>query len=150
MSRKREKGTPSRITISHAHSSDDPYVEILIEDESSGVVAANIKIASAELMRALGSLAYRPCVVEWGAIDKVGMVREHKEEFVPFKLDFSSKPNRDADAIAALAPFETDGWTARQGDLGNMHRYKKQDGKTGFVVSFSRFVPAKTSETDRG
>jgi hypothetical protein len=79
-----------------------------------------------------------PCNLTLRNIENVGKRREIKEERVPFRPTekYGSRAERNA-KLAALKPFEIDGWKGDIGKLGNWHY---GDSTNGYNVTFTRFV----------
>lgn len=74
------------------------------------------------------------CRFEIGAVDKAGMVREHKTMLIetgksPFNL-------KDTEREELVRQFEEDGWVGRRYDMTNHHNFKGNS----VLVHFERFV----------
>jgi len=122
------------LSISHWSGNSGRGWSIDIEDKLSGTCVVDVTISDEEFAAALGSLGARPCVMRLTP-KHAGKRGENKRERVPW--DGRAYPRDEAAERVALAPFEVDGWTARDGDLANSHN-RNSDGT--YNVVFYRYV----------
>jgi len=101
----------------------DAYMQLTIQDKTSGVQFATIEIGMAQFAYLLSGLHGIECNIDVRGLDLVGMTQEHKHEPVPVVKGLDKN---DEDAIkATLIAFELDGWVANREDLFNHHKYNK-------------------------
>lgn len=130
-----------RLIMSRALSNQEPheFMSIVLTDAMSGTRVIEARMALDESTRALTS-SNGECVFSlWG--QKAGMRREVKREkvFVPN----GPYNEREARAIAAIKPYEVDGWQGNESGAVNHHNCRKyHDGGADYTVSFIRFVEA--------
>lgn len=128
-----------RLSVTSTHELERP-LRILITDSISGCVAAHVSLSLTDFALALTGMGYVDCDLEFNDSGVVGMVAENKTELVPIPAEHPY--NREAWSIAALAPFEVDGWKAREGDITNGHNFvRTKNGMTFQRVVFFRHVP---------
>lgn len=121
--------------VSIGRTSND-IVRISFDDKDAGVTFATAEMSAADFGMAVTGLSYADAEIEARGLDFVGTRREVKEEVVP--CDWSPK-----DKAAVLAPYEIDGWVARESDLGNGHRRTRDNA--GYRVTFTRNVKKEES-----
>lgn len=141
----------ARLSISRPSGNMTPYINIEIDDETSGIRVLDLRVPYAQFTEALTNLSHRPCAMKLGHPEHVGKIHEVKEEIVEYIGDHPF--NRESAEYKAwerkvLKAYEVDGWTARSGDVVNHHRIVQHGhGKkpTKVNVCFSRLVsPNKT------
>jgi hypothetical protein len=136
-----------KISISRPHSSlvegeansRGDYIHIRIEDEKSGVAFLDIDMSMENFAYALTQSSNIPCNLTLHDIENVGKKIETKEELVPFRSGaerYGSREERNA-KLAALKPFEIDGWKGNISKVGNWHY---GDSERGYLVTFTRYV----------
>ncbi len=124
--------------------SGDDYINLELADDTSGVHFLELRADPATFMRCLAGNAYLDCHYEVRGLNLLGAHAEHKTENV-FMPDGPHKEQR-ARAIAAIAPFEVEGWGGRVSDAENWHRkvdgIEPPEGEKGhwYNVTFHRFV----------
>jgi hypothetical protein len=122
--------------------SDDRVFHLAVRDESSGVEFLDVNMTCEEFSMMLTAHHTGGIEADVRGLDRIGMALETKEVQVPF--DFYKAGigvERESHIMAALAPFEVDGWTARKSDMTNHHR---TTGKGFQRVAFSRNVPKES------
>jgi hypothetical protein len=114
---------PGKFTISRVQSNvGDDYIQIQFVEVNSGArfVAARIDLESFAL--AITGQASLPCDLDIRGLDRLGKKHEVKTEIVSYEgARFTDDLRVDPAAIAALAPYEVDGWKGRVEDLFNHH-----------------------------
>ncbi len=108
-------------------------ITIRVTDELSGTEFIEIEITAEVLGNCITGLSYQPCEFELRAAN-VGKTHEHKTEIIPFTVKDYSK--REAEARAAMKPYEVDGWKGSWSDMCNHHN----STKAGQRVTFHRYV----------
>ena len=129
-------------------------VIIELDDEVSGTRVLSARISLAEFAEALTGRGNCSITFElWPQF--VGWAREVKEEIVHTAepLYSAGRTRIHAAQRKALAPFEVDGWLARDMDIGNQHRRERdldRDGLKAYRVIFIRFIepPKDESQTE--
>lgn len=118
------------------HSDRKGTIRITLTDEASSCQAVEIEIGLGEFADCLTGLGHVGCSFEWNDSGVIGSFHQHKEESIPYP----SFRRDDTEALTTyLAPYETDGWRARRGDVFNGHRRSQ-----GMVsVTFTRYVDEK-------
>ena len=129
---------PASITITRPQYSDGrKCVNISVRDLVSGCEVLDAEIPYEQfvdgLMHGTGYME-----ADW-RIDNLGKKLEVKEEVVSYSADWK---DRVANAIAAVAEHEVDGWKGRAGDATNHHRSSIRDDTVRASVVFTRHVPA--------
>ena len=126
-----------KITISRTTGrKTENTIRIRIEDDSSSITFLETEMSLEDFALALTGQGYIDCNFELQGIQNVGMILETKTELVSLANPFIATGE---ERLAALIPFEVDGWTARYQDIKNHHRYQKD----AVSVTFSRFVDRK-------
>jgi hypothetical protein len=126
------KKLPAKLSVSRFQSNTrDNGVHIRVIDAKSHTCVLELEISVEEFGHAVLGLSERECEATW-KIENLGLVYEHKTEFVPIKKNVSKEK--------ALAKFEVDGWKGRIDDYGNYHKHAKRNGVEGFDVVFTRYV----------
>lgn len=122
-------------------------VEIEIFEKISCLYAFTATVDSEKFLAAIARGGNVPIQFWMNETGKVGATRETKTESVPFDYTKHKHPPdeyRTSEAVAALAPFEVDGWIGEERDLWNGHnRVFPRDGNKGTprqTVSFVRFL----------
>jgi hypothetical protein len=122
--------------ISHT---EPDFVQLRIVDDLSGNIICDTKILLEQFATMLFSSPASCEVTRWPNAP-IGLVRQSKTEFVPFSV---TRKYKDREKVKRfLKPFETDGWEGYPDDLFNENRLTEQDGKRGYMVTFSRHVDA--------
>lgn len=133
---------PASLTISRPQGGpDDGMVKIAIYDSVSNCQVCELTIEPAAFCDMLTGSARQPCEATWRP-QGIGKKTELKSVHVP-RIERRGTESREETGRRAIAPFEVDGWTARYGDYGNMHRFShKGSGGTGegYSVTFTRLV----------
>jgi hypothetical protein len=123
---------PARLDIMLVQRSGDDSYRIRVTDERSQCMVVELSVSLDSFALAIGGRGHVECVAEYGALDCVGWKAENKEE------DHVTAEN--------LHEFEVDGWRARKGDIGNMHR--RHTNGDGYRVTFFRHVPPEESDDE--
>lgn len=125
---------PGTVVITRQSSNTRADVIVIeLNDESSHTRCAEIRIPVEAFAYAL-TATQTDCEF-WLAPDNVGLVHEHKQEWVPLPQNGSMY---NEDPAPYLAPFEVDGWVGRKSDWGNHHRISSD--RKSVRVSFVRWV----------
>jgi len=122
-------------------------VVIEVEDEISGLIAGVVLVEPGGFLSAVARNGSIPCEFWLNQSGAVGPTREVKRVGVRFDMHKLSQP-RDTDpngyrtpaTVAALKPFEVDGWSADERDMWNLHNRIRKDKKAYQLVTFVRFV----------
>ena len=96
-----------------------------VMDKKSGTEPLEILISYEELARALTGQGRVECEAIWNT-ERLGLRKESKTEGGVTKDNIKS--------------FEVDGWKARIGDLGNIHRLNRNSKEVSYSVVFFRWV----------
>jgi len=121
------------------------FVRIELVDEGSGIAFLTGEMSLADFAAAVTGHGYMPITMETRALEKVGLLSEHKAEVVEFSgRCFRADMSSSQEAREALAPFEVDGWVARLEDLNNWHN-QLPGSPERYRVSFHRFVKRPTA-----
>lgn len=129
---------PGKLTISHPSGGGGDYIEIRVEDATSGTPFLALQVSLEAFANAITGRASQDCTLELRGLDNLGKRREVKHERVPYTRVYGAYAQLAK--AKALAPFEVDGWRGHASDLGNHH---KGSDATGYTVSFTRFVDAE-------
>lgn len=135
------------ITLTRPYGDDADYIEIQIEDSSSGIHFLSARIGYADFAKLLTGQGYMPCEFELRGIENVGKVTEIKTEsvYVP-RGDYTSRQQR---AETAVAEFEENGWTGRVSNAMNQHnRISGNAEGEWYTVSYYRFVELELDTDD--
>lgn len=125
-----------QISLGRVHSNtEDDFIRISIEDDSSGVHFCEVKLSLIDFARLITGLSNIDCDFALRGIKNVGKIRQHKTELLPV-VEWNATPD---DLAQAVKPFEVDGWIARRDDLKNHHNISGDKVR----VSFTRFVEAE-------
>ena len=135
------------ITLSRPTGTGVDYIEIEIEDNSSGIRFLSARIGYADFAKMLTGLGFIPCEFELRGLDNIGKTVERKTEnvYIPLRTHplVMSDPARRERAEAAIAKYEIDGWTGRVSNALNHHRRISGDVEgEWYKVAFFRFVEA--------
>mgnify|MGYP000175574113 FL=1 len=142
------KFLPTKISITRPSGGGADYVQLEIEDATSGSILFQTRVPLAEFTEAITGLSSRPCETMALGVKYFGMKLETKVQVVPKIEDDGLWKNRGQTEKKAVAPFEVDGWKARQGDYGNHHRSIKTAGTdAAYNVNFYRYVNPETGES---
>ena len=128
-----------RITLTRPYGDGADYIEIQIEDSSSGILFLSAQIGYADFAKLLTGLGYMPCEFQLRGIENVGKTTERKtlDVYVPLG-DHASRQQR---AEAAVAEFEKNGWTGRISNAMNQHkRVSGDDEGAWYKVTFLRYI----------
>lgn len=124
-----------------------PLVEIEVFEKVSGLYAFTATVESEKFLASIARSGNAPIQFWMNESGRVGATREVKTAMVPFDFTQHKHPAdeyRTPEAVAALKPFEIDGWEAREQDLWNGHnRYSVGDRPHKSwqqEVTFIRFV----------
>jgi hypothetical protein len=136
-----------KITISRFSGTNT--IQVQIEDATSGIEFLRVELDAEALGLTLTGLGRQDCAFRMNGLDKIGKQREIKTEvvFVPTPPSYQENDRR-ANAQAAIAPYEVDGWIGYVCDAMNHHRSSRYkdgvaaDGGSWYTVSFTRFVDA--------
>jgi hypothetical protein len=137
-----------RVTIGVPHCSDgSEFVEIRVEDELSGAMFAEIKVAPAEFARALFA-RQTGCAFRLRGMDIVGMRREHKTVEIRHPCPGDHACKRDDLLREAVAPHEAGGWAGDIEDFRNRHNRMgvHRAGEEVYRVRFTRYVDPEAAQ----
>lgn len=149
----KSKVVEGRIGISRASGPDGPYINIRVEDATSGVQFVDARMG----LEDFGSVVTgtpRSCTMEVRGAHLVGTHYEHKRVEIEVPQGIGSyrpaeEPLEDR-LQALLAPHEVAGWKGARNDLVNSHRtVRTGEGVTVKSVHFGRFVDDEGYPVDR-
>lgn len=140
------KSYSGSIGISKINGSEEHYIEIQIEDKDSCSRFVTVEISLKEFAEAITGLHGAKCTLQFRDLDKVGKLREQKEEFIKTPKEFpgnwdSSKEEKTKWAKEIVKPFEVNGWEAMLNQIDNHYYY--QSGKEEHKFVFIRYVERK-------
>jgi hypothetical protein len=107
-----------RLGVTTSNQEDD-YASLEITDDDAGVQFLSGKCSLEAIAQALLGRREIEIDLTLRGLEKLGTIREHKREVVPY--DCYQSPRTEEHIAEVLAPFEVDGWQARRGDLWNGH-----------------------------
>ena len=119
---------------------DEPYVQIMLEDENSSTRQFTVEISIPNFAEALMGGSNRECTYKATHAAFAGKKHEHKYELLTIKSSYKEdewkKNMKDA-----ITPHEIDGWVARIEGY-NHHRvvYHNPDGTVNYRVIFDRYI----------
>ena len=113
----------AKLTIARAGSSN--FLRMSVLDKTSGTEVLELLISHEDLARALTGQGRVGCEATWNT-ERLGLRKESKTEGGVTKDNIKS--------------FEVDGWKARIGDLGNIHRLNRNSKEVSYSVVFFRWV----------
>ena len=124
-------------------------VSIEVKDSASNVQFLSLDLSIEQFGRAVTSMLVDELECTVRGAHLLGMRHEVKHELVPFNCykdggRGSSDPN--SAELAALAPFEVDGWRGNHIDLRNGNRTKREGDKRFQEVVFRRHVDPATGQ----
>lgn len=123
----------SRVISSH----EDDFFQIHVDDVVSGVWVCRLKLTAEQFAKCVtGSVV--ECDVDYGPLEKIGLVHEHKTERVDLNISVYDIDFRTRLQIA-IKSFEVDGWVAQIHERPNHHRF--YNGK--YAVDFDRWVESE-------
>ena len=140
----KDKYLNGHISISSVQSNTEPnYISIEIGDRKSHVTIIRVKISYEDFGKVVTGRGYTDCKFELFDTKNVGKICEHKEEDIDFGDDDKS---HDDDFIRqTIARYEVNGWTGRDSDAHNHHRWVGP-GTHIRRITFYRFVDDVTEE----
>ena len=128
-------------------------VRIEIKDSESHVQFLSLELSIEQFGRAVASMLVDDLECTVRGAHLIGMKHEVKRELVLFdRYREGGKPDSPPNLaeLAALGPFEVDGWRGSYADLRNGHRTKREGDKRFQEVVFRRHVdPATGQPVDR-
>jgi hypothetical protein len=142
----------AKLGLSRAGMGSDSRMLMQIEDDTSGVLFAELEIPMEAFAFLVTGMYGIKADCELRGLENVGRIRESKAELVPVTSALEQwDARKDADLIAAaLAPFEVNGWKGNESDLFNQNkRVHKDDGtlrRPFQSVHFHRFIDAPEGE----
>lgn len=128
------------ISISKVHNckTNDEYISIAIEDESSSIEFVTATMSLKDFTKALTGQGHIPIAYALRGVDKVGKEYQHKTEIVPFLFDASEE-----DINKAVGRYEVDGWIGTKDDYKNHHN---QTGPKGVRIVYYRWVEKEKAD----
>lgn len=124
-----------KVSINRSSGWDEAHpIRFEINDATSHCRVLEFKMSLEDFARAVTGLSYVPAFGEVFDDNPIGCTSEHKEELVPRPRSYGKDK---AKAAELLAPFEVDGWKARNDDIFNPHRWVGDDR---VAVSFTRYI----------
>ena len=111
-------------------------IHITITDEKSGVTFCDIEMSLESFSRAITGLSLQECNISIHNIDRIGMKREMKKEFI--KISKGSFGLSDNEKEELLKPYNIDGWIGSKYDIGNHHNFSHKND--AYKVGFTRWV----------
>jgi len=126
-----------KITISRYSDfgNKDP-IHIVVTDQNSGVSFCDVQMSLENFAKALTGVSLQECEFSVRDIDKIGMKKELKHEFIQRPEGFYLWS--DNEKIKFLNPYNTDGWEGSLNDLENHHNFNQKNN--AYDVSFVRWV----------
>lgn len=118
--------------LRYSNMSDD-IVAIEIEDYKSGCRFVELLFTIEQFGKFMAMSTDVDCDVVFYPDCPIGKVREVKEEIIECEYLCTKDDHKKKEL---LKPFEVDGWTGHEDDLGNHHRRTKE----GYKVTFHRYV----------
>ena len=128
----------SKLTISRVHPNRGAdWIEVTLEDKSSGIQFAEVHISLEEFSKAITGLGALPCEIEVRGLDLIGKKLETKTCTVTFPAGRTAEMTEDV-----FKMFEFDGWEARRSDMNNSHNRMWIDtvDLEKFKITFQRYV----------
>jgi len=141
-----------RLGITWSHSNRDPhdFFELTITDEGSGCQVFCVSLTAEQVGLLVGSsreIGQLPATFR--SLDRIGMVREHRDVVLEISNAKNHTPGDDFMALVreALEPYLAEGWTAFDSDLRqfNGHRYGRKGDKASYRIGLTRFIPRDSS-----
>ena len=126
-----------KITISRYNDfgNKDP-IHILITDVRSGIRFCDVQMSLENFTKAITGVSLQDCEFFVREMNKIGMKRELKHEFIQRPEGFSSWSNNEK--IEFLKPYNIDGWEGSLNDLENHHNFDRKNN--AYDISFVRWV----------
>lgn len=126
------------INIWRSNDPGDPNVmSIEVIDDSSGTHFLTFTLTAENLMLALTGRGGIECEFTLRGLERVGLIREHKEEIIILPEDYT-KANLEEEV---KLQWEVDGWIARMEDVHNHHRQKNVgNNNIAHTVTFYRYL----------
>lgn len=142
-----EKKLEGRITFSRPQGRDEDSVKIVIEDDTSGVQFAEIRLSLAHFTAALMGLAFTECELKVNGLEVVGKTREYMRERVFISDDEYKKATENTGwggRGEALAQWlnenhAREGWSI-DGYLGSQGSVVHCDGGQMLTFGYYRYV----------
>ncbi len=127
------------LSIGRTSGRDDNPIRIELIDEDAACTVVQIRMSLLEFAECITGKGHCDCVFEFNDSGVVGKQAQSKSELVPIP----SYPRDKGDwEKKALAPFEVDGWKARESDISNHHCWSREkSGQEYQRVVFFRHVP---------
>lgn len=127
---------PAKMRLGVVHSNKPPYdwVELSIEDKTSGVIVAEVSIGIEDFGRLLAQQGIEGTVQLFDSLHLIGKTSETKTLEIEINGD---------DIPGSLAPYEVDGWKGSTRDAENTtHRTVKylKDRRRIMTIGFHRYV----------
>jgi hypothetical protein len=128
----------AKITISRFSGSSHGWM-ITIEDAISGTQCVDVRMSDQAFAQALGAQGYQSCELILRP-KYVGMTREIRH----VKIAWEGRYDDHAGRVAAMNPYEVDGWMGQPDDLRNHRNYDPVSHM--YLVTMVRYVPRKRKE----
>jgi len=137
-----EHGADCKISIGRVHCSHgQDYVHIQLDDSNSGSLIFDGRMKLADYAKCTTGLSCVDIVGEHICSHNVGRTSEHKTIDIRFPNDGTHPSNHKKTVRDIIAGYEQDGWTGRDSDASNHHKYKSRDGdNTVYEIGFRRYV----------
>lgn len=124
---------------------DRKYIRIELVDDDASIQFASVEVPLDNFSEALTGLSRVDCTAELRGLDKVGLVKEQREERITIKKEV---PYDNEARIKLLAPhaakFEKDGWQWRASATFNTQgKIRREETSTTVFLGFERWVPRK-------
>jgi hypothetical protein len=139
----REPEGNGKLTIGRTGSNrGDDHVTIRLEDRPSSFEVVEIRVNLAEFADALMGRGYVSCNYKLNPSPNIGKRGEHKTEkvLIPDRA-YGEDEDRAATIRRAIEPFEVDGWSGRDEDADNHHRWTDRgEGGIWTQIVFERWI----------
>jgi len=137
------KGTFRVTRVTRGHGED--YINVEVVDELSGMPFVELSISPQQFGLGLTGVN-ASCEFKFSHVDRVGKIRQEKEERV--KVDRSSVSNDLHETLLMAAqPFCVDGWMPILREKARYAPVETSAFEATYIVLFVRFVDAKGEET---
>lgn len=119
------------MSVTRISQDDDAPYRLRIRDDVSRSVICEIRMTANQFADAITGSLQTGIDVEWMNLDRIGKIREVKEEVVMIPS------KRDGVAMAAINIYEVDGWVGRLEDAFSPDRQVRHNC---WRVQFARYV----------